>query len=210
MWYFPGGLYGDLDYPEDWQGKEEEQVKFLDGDAPIDEDNSMYYFEVLKALFDHEIDYLIVGGLAVNLYGIPRVTQDIDIIIAFDRENIFKLNGVFRDLGYVPRLPGVDPEELADPVVRKDWIVDRNLKAFSFYHKKDAYKAVDIILVHPLDFAKAFQNKTIKKAQGIAINLVSMDDLIKMKSFSGRQQDLSDIALLKKIQQYHDKGQARE
>jgi hypothetical protein len=49
-------------------------------------DNPMYYFEILKELFDRKIDYLIVGGLAVNLYGVPRVTQDIDIIISFDNE----------------------------------------------------------------------------------------------------------------------------
>ena len=170
----------------------------------------MYYFEILKEFFDRKIDYLIVGGLAVNLYGVPRVTQDIDIIIALDKENIFKLNEVFKSLGYVPRLPGVDPEALADPVVREDWIVNKNLKAFSFYHRQDAYKAVDIVLVHPLDCAKAFQNKTIKKAKDIAINLVSVDDLIQMKSFSGRQQDLSDIELLKKIQQYNEKGGAHE
>lgn len=170
----------------------------------------MYYFEIFEELFNRKIDYLIVGGLAVNLYGVPRVTQDIDIIIAFDKENILELNGVFRSLGYVPRLPGVDPEELADPVVREDWIANRNLKAFSFYHTKDVYKSVDIVLVHPLDFAKSFQNKTIKKAQEIDINLVSLDDLIKMKSFSGRQQDRSDIKLLKKIQQYREKGEAHE
>ena len=166
----------------------------------------MYYFDILKELFDHNIHYLIVGGLAVNLYGVPRVTQDIDIIIALDEENICKLNGIFRSLGYVPRLPGVDPEVLADPAVREDWIANKNLKAFSFHHMKDAYKTVDIILAHPLDFAKAFQDKTIKKAKGIDINLVSVDDLIAMKSFSGRKQDLSDIELLKKVQQYDEKG----
>ena len=71
---------------------------------PIGEGNFMYYFDILKELFDRKIDYLIVGGLAVNLYGVPRVTQDIDIIIAFDKENIFKLNEVFKSLGYVPCL----------------------------------------------------------------------------------------------------------
>lgn len=170
----------------------------------------MYYFEILQELYNHKIDYLIVGGLAVNLYGVPRVTQDIDIITAFDKKNINKLNGVLRNLGYVPRLPGVDPEELADPIVRDDWIENKNLKAFSFYHTKDTYKVIDIVLVHPLDFAQAFQNKTTKNAKGIAINLVCVDDLIRMKSFSGRQQDLSDINLLKKIKQYHEKGESHE
>ncbi len=176
----------------------------------IASDNPMYYFEILEELFNCKIEYLIVGGLAVNLYGVPRVTQDIDIIIALDKENIYELNRIFRRLGYIPRLPGIDPEELADPVVRADWIKNKNLKAFSFYHTKDVYKAVDIVLVHPLDFAKAFQKKTIKKAQGILINLVSVDDLITMKSFSGRLQDLSDIELLRKIQHFREKGEANE
>jgi hypothetical protein len=167
----------------------------------------MYYFEILKELFNRKIDYLIVGGLAVNLYGVPRVTQDIDIIISFDKENILELNGVVKNLGYIPRLPGVDPEGLSDPAVRGDWIKNKNLKAFSFYHPKDVYKIIDVVLVHPLDFAKAFQNKTIKEVQGITINLVSVDDLIKMKSVSGRQQDLSDIELLRKIQQFREKGE---
>ncbi len=170
----------------------------------------MYYFEILKELFNREIDYLIVGGLAVHLYGVPRVTQDIDIIISFEKENIFKLNEILRNLGYVPRLPGIDPQELADPIVRGDWIANKNLKAFSFYHKKDSYKAVDIVLVHPLDFSQAFQNKTIKKVEDIIINLVSLNDLITMKSFSSRQQDLSDIELLRKIQEFREKGGVNE
>lgn len=41
----------------------------------------MYYFEVLGGLYKNKVRYLIVGGLAVNLSGVPRVTQDIDIII---------------------------------------------------------------------------------------------------------------------------------
>ncbi len=58
------------------------------------------------------------------------------------------------------------------------------------------------MLVHPLDFSLAFKNRTVKNAQGIDINLVNIDDLIKMKSFSGRKQDLSDIELLEKIRLY--------
>jgi hypothetical protein len=162
----------------------------------------MYYFELLQKLSEHNIKYLIVGGLAVNLYGVPRVTQDIDIIIAFETSNLLRLSNVLKELGYVPRLPGVNPEDLADAEKREDWINNRNLKAFSFYHAKDLYKAVDIVLVHPLDFNVAFKNRTVKKAQGTDINLVNIDDLIKMKSFSGRKQDLSDIELLDKIKHY--------
>ena len=116
----------------------------------------MFYFELLKELFDRQIQYLIVGGLAVNLHGIPRVTQDIDIIILMTKSNIKKLNSVLKELDYIPRLP-INPDDLMNPEIVKTWIKDRNLKAFSFHHKTDDYKGVDIVLVHPLDFlSKAF------------------------------------------------------
>ncbi|GAB61086.1 MAG: hypothetical protein DWB56_09605 [Candidatus Jettenia sp.] len=161
----------------------------------------MYYFEILEGLYKSKIRYLIVGGLSVNLYGVPRVTQDIDIIIAMNKENILKITSLLKELGYVPRLP-VNPDDLANPDKVKNWIENKNLKAFSFYHKKDNYKVVDIVLIHPLDFEKSFINRTIKKAKDIDIYLASIDDIIKMKEFSGRNQDLSDIEMLKKVREY--------
>lgn len=161
----------------------------------------MFYFEILKGLFKSRIRYLIVGGLSVNLYGVPRVTQDIDIIIAKDRENILKITSLLKNLDYVPRLP-VNPDDLANPDKVKDWIENKNLKAFSFYHRKDNYKVIDIVLVHPLDFDKAFKNRTAKKVNDIEIYLASIDDLIKMKEFSGRTHDFSDIEMLKKVRKY--------
>lgn len=164
----------------------------------------MFYFEILKGLAKEKVRYLIVGGLSVNLYGVPRVTQDIDIIVAQDRENILKITSLLKNLGFMPCLP-VNLEDLANSDKVKDWIENKNLKAFSFYHKKDNYKVIDIVLVYPLDFDKAFENRTVKKVKEIEICLVSMDDLIKMKEFSGRPQDFSDIEMLKKARKFLEK-----
>jgi len=161
----------------------------------------MYYFEVLEALYKGRVRYLIVGGLAVNLYGVPRVTQDIDLIISTSKTNILKVISILKNLGYVPRLP-VNPVDLADSDKVKDWIENRNLKAFSFCHKKDDYKEIDIVLVHPLDFEESFKNKTVKKVENVEIYLASIDDLIKTKELSGRAQDISDIEMLKKARKY--------
>lgn len=165
----------------------------------------MYYFEVLEALFENKVKYLIIGGLAVNLYGVPRVTQDIDLIISTNKPNILKINAVLKSLGYVPRLP-VNPVDMADSAKVNDWIENRNLKAFSFYHKKDNYKVIDIVLVHPLDFDKSFESRTVKKVKDVEIYLASIDDLMKTKEFSGRAQDLSDIEMLKKAKKYLEDG----
>ena len=161
----------------------------------------MYYFELLKELFKKHIQYLIVGGLAVNLYGIPRVTQDIDIIILMSKSNIKKLNMVLKELNYIPRLP-INPDDLMNSEIVKQWIEERNLKALSFYHKEDDYKGIDIVLVHPLDFSQAFVNKTSKQINSIEIYLVSINDLITMKRASGRRQDLSDIEMLEKVKHF--------
>jgi len=161
----------------------------------------MYYFEILEGLYKSKVKYLIVGGLSVNLYGVPRVTQDIDIVIAMDRENVLKITFLLKELGYVTRLP-VSPDDLANPDKVKDWIENKNLKAFSFYHKNENYKVVDIVLVHPLDFEKSFKNRTVKRAKDIDIYLASIDDVVKMKEFSGRPQDLSDIEMLNKVRKY--------
>ena len=161
----------------------------------------MYYFEILEGLYKSKVRYLIVGGLSVNLYGVPRITQDIDIVVAMSKENILKITSLLKGLGYIPRLP-VNPDDLANHYKVKDWIENKNLKAFSFYHKKDHYKVIDIVLVHPLDFEKSFINRTVKKAKDIDVYLASVDDIIKMKEFSGRTQDLSDIEMLKKVRKY--------
>jgi hypothetical protein len=96
----------------------------------------------------------------------------------------------------------VKPADLADPEKVKDWTENRNMKAFSFNHKKDAYKVIDIVVVHPLDFEKSFKNRTEKKVKDITINLASIDDLIRTKEATGRAQDISDIEMLKKAKAF--------
>jgi hypothetical protein len=59
----------------------------------------MYYFEILEGLYKSNVRYLITGGLSVNLYGIPRVTQDIDIVIAMDKGNVLKLTSLLKESG---------------------------------------------------------------------------------------------------------------
>ncbi len=44
----------------------------------------MFYLEVFRALEEHKVRYLLVGGLAMNLHGVPRMTMDIDLVIALD------------------------------------------------------------------------------------------------------------------------------
>jgi hypothetical protein len=163
----------------------------------------MFYYDILDKLYRTNVRYLIVGGLAVNLHGVPRVTQDIDLIISTDLQNVEILCNCLKELGYVPRLPE-NPLDIAQKDIRKEWIEKRNLKAFSFYHQKDNYKVIDIVLDSPLDFEKAFLQKTSIKVRDITIYTAGISDLIKMKQAAGRPQDISDIQMLKESQDIGD------
>jgi len=158
----------------------------------------MFYFEILSQFYLQNVRYLLVGGLAVNLYGIPRTTQDIDIIVATDKENIHKLNRVLQDLGYHPRLP-VNAEELASEEARRSWVDEKNLVAFSFVHGEESYRMVDVVIAHPLNFEQAYARRKVRKGEGIEIYLASEEDLIRMKEQSKREQDKQDIVMLKNV-----------
>lgn len=160
----------------------------------------MFYFDIFSELYRRKVKYLLVGGLSVNLYGIPRVTQDVDIIISFDKENVIKLVELLKDLHYLPRQP-INPLDLANDKIREVWIREKNMKVFNFYHQLKNYRVLDVVLLHPLDFEKSYKNRIVKKVKNIEIYMVSIDDLISMKKYSGREQDLSDINLLEKIKQ---------
>jgi hypothetical protein len=81
----------------------------------------MFYYELFEAIYKAHIRYLVVGGLSVNLHGVPRVTTDVDLIIAMNRENILSLANVLKALDFLPRLP-VNPENLSDPDKVKTWV----------------------------------------------------------------------------------------
>lgn len=45
------------------------------------------YLAIFKKLNEKEIRYIVAGGIAVNLYGIPRMTYDVDLILDLEDKN---------------------------------------------------------------------------------------------------------------------------
>jgi tRNA nucleotidyltransferase/poly(A) polymerase len=91
----------------------------------------MFYEKVFRALNKAGVRYLVAGGIAVNLHGIPRMTQDLDIIVELTPANVRKLVKVLTLLGYRCKLP-VNPELISDPAIRHQWINEKNMKVFNF------------------------------------------------------------------------------
>ena len=75
---------------------------------------------VVKALNGANVQYLIVGGLAVIAHGYERFTNDVDLVIGLDRDNISRGLRAVMALGYQMRIP-VTPEQFAEPALREAW-----------------------------------------------------------------------------------------
>jgi hypothetical protein len=70
---------------------------------------------LFRVLADHEVDYVLIGGLAAVLHGSPAMTNDADIAPARTEENLARLSGALRDLDARIRSPD-DPDGIAfDP-----------------------------------------------------------------------------------------------
>lgn len=160
----------------------------------------MFYEDVFRALQRHRVRYLIVGGAAVNLHGVPRMTADLDLTVDMSPENIKALIDAMSAVGLDAAIP-VDPLGLADREQRLKWQKEKNLRALTFQSKAamESYREVDILVEPPLDFEEMYAEKTTLSAKEIEIDLVSLKHLIEIKRRLVREQDLADVKALEKI-----------
>lgn len=158
----------------------------------------MYFRKILKELEKRNIKYLAIGGVAVNLHGYNRITNDLDIMISFDLDNVKKFAKMAKDLGFKPRVP-VDIEELVDPTKREYWKKEKNMKVFSIYNPENDFEIVDIMISDEIDFDRAYKNRQVQSDENFNVSVVSIDDLIKLKELAGRDRDLVDLKILKEL-----------
>lgn len=136
--------------------------------------------------------------MAFNLLGGYRNTLDLDILVEMADENLFKIVNILKKAGYHVKQP-VDPVLIADKKTRRDWIKNKNMKAFNFYKGERTYEEVDIIIDSPVDFNEAIKDARELRVSGLILKVISPKRFIKMKKFSGRDKDLQDIKELKLV-----------
>jgi len=156
---------------------------------------------ILKEFNKNGIDYILVGGVAVNLQGIPRMTYDLDILLKMTDENIEKYCRLLKRWGFRPKVP-VDVMDFAKKEKRDDWIKNKNMKAFNLFNPDAVVKEIDVVIDSPVDFENAKKNVKYIKFGEIEIPVMSVRDLIRMKENTGRKQDESDVRYLEELAKY--------
>ena len=158
----------------------------------------MFYEEVFNAFNAHTVRYLVVGGVALNLHGIPRMTYDLDVMIALDVDNSLRAWQALISLGFAPRVP-FTIDEFTDAKRREELFLTKNMLVLSFFKGAGKFDVVDIFVKNPIDFEDCYRRKKISLLKSLEITVAAAEDLIQLKSMTNRQQDAADVEALKKL-----------
>jgi len=136
--------------------------------------------DVFASFQEHEVRYVVIGGIAAVLHGVPRATFDLDILIEADPGNARRLLDSLLEAGLgTASLTTVD-ELLANEItIFKDRV------------------RIDVQTSTPgLGFADAWRNRETMEYDGQTFHVISRADLIASKRAAGRKVDLEDVRLL--------------
>ena len=154
---------------------------------------------IVRALNGAEVQYLIVGGLAVNAHGFVRLTRDIDIVLALGPENASKGLRTLLEIGYRMSIPAT-PEQFADAATRDDWRQNKQMIVLKLWSDVHQRTPVDIFVYEPFPFElEASRAQSLQVCPGVAAPVVSFETLLQMKRTAGRPHDLIDIEELQRM-----------
>ena len=132
---------------------------------------------LLRALNDHDVEYLVVGGHAVSYYNPQRAAGDLDLLINATLENAKKVRSALISLG----MNDFEHSKLTKTKIQIP---------LKLLHDADIITPED-----GFDFSMALSRSVQTEIKGIPIYIPSVEDLIIMKS-TNRKKDLRDVSLL--------------
>ena len=134
--------------------------------------------EFLACLNRAGVEYLLVGGYAVNHYGYHRFTEDIDFWIAVSDENLGRVLAAIRDF-FGEDLPGLDKSFLQEHEALFLGGVPNRIEVFKH--------------CSGLEFSKAYPRREETTIDGESVKLICLEDLKANKRASGRNKDHADL-----------------
>lgn len=143
---------------------------------------------ILRALAEHEVDYVLIGGLAVQTHGHVRTTNDADLIPAPEPANLERLAAALRSLDARVVNPGEEGTEIDATMLPRATI-------WQFVSRDGG-----IDVMHEVPGGRSYEElskRALRVRLGeVDVPIVGLDDLIQMKLARGRQVDLDDVASL--------------
>lgn len=148
---------------------------------------------LIEALADHEVDHVIIGGVAMVLHGSSRVTQDLDVCYARSPENLERLAAALRP--FHPHLRGVPPD--------LPFTLDaRSLGSGLNFTLTSDVGDIDLLGEVPGvgTYEQISQDAVPMRIFGRDVLVMSLAKLAQAKRTAGRLKDLSDLEEIRSLE----------
>ncbi len=149
---------------------------------------------LLERLREAEIDFVLVGGLAVNAWGYLRATRDVDLVPDPASENLERLDALLVELGGKVEVG----ERLLESSAIRTFLRtgDRTLVLTDLGR-------IDVLQGLPQvpSFASLDERASEVDVDGLMVKVCSLDDLLAMKRASDRPRDREDLEALEAARQ---------
>ena len=141
------------------------------------------FLDIIRALLDAEVRFIIVGAYAVNLYVDPRATGDLDIWVEPAPDNAPKVMRALKEFG--APLTEISERDFASPGIT--------------FQIGIPPRRIDILThISGVEFAEAWTDRSEFPFGPFTIPFLSKAAVIKNKRAAGRPKDISDLDALEK------------
>ncbi|UCD15487.1 MAG: hypothetical protein JSV34_00090 [Candidatus Omnitrophota bacterium] len=150
------------------------------------------WYKIINKLNETELNYVLVGGAALVIHGLPKSTIDIDIYVPAKEEVLNKLFKIADFLGLKTEQKDILKISHLPNLFVNQWI------CFS-YKGQDI---LDVFFASEKEFNKLYINSQQKNDRTTTIRVASLKDIETMKKKSSRPRDRDDLKFIKEAKKY--------
>jgi len=141
---------------------------------------------VLRALEGHSVKYVIVGAVAINLHGLARATEDVDLVVAPEAGNIDRLKQALREVFDDPSIDDIRAEDLLGEYPAIQYVPPDGAFHLDLLTRLGEMFAFDTLPSERLPFS------------GLSVPVVTARGLYQMKKGTLRLKDKADAEMLRR------------
>ena len=154
---------------------------------------------LLTALDQAKVAFVLVGGQAMQLHGSLRSTVDVDLVLQMDDANLDRFVEVAKQFSLKPIIP-VSIDSLKNAVLIQQWYEEKGMLAFALREAAVGGMVIDVLVRCEVPYEQLNQRAKVGKLNSATIRFASVEDLLTMKRAANRDKDLTDIAFLESIE----------